>query len=258
MGAVLTSRSARDMIIEDPGGFCGYFGLTGDESAVLAAMAGDLTALMPGFVNKRERSLRTAFPVTLELLGDLGTPLVEDYSDMHAPTASLTEDTLRFGDFLLERTQERAAQARHGALIHDVNRYEQLRLRCCYTEGPLWPARETDPIDPQRIARDRGLWPHRSLSAGRFRADVRTVRTPRDLPRTRLDPANLLFVQRDADGQVIVLRVDDEGARAVELLLARPGELSAAAVTELASPGRSPEELLGKLIAQGVISGARS
>jgi hypothetical protein len=53
----------------------------------------------------------------------------------------------------------------------------------------------------------------------------------------------------------VTLRIDDEAARAVELIALRPGEVTAARIGELTGTSRSPEMLLGKLIAQGAISG---
>jgi hypothetical protein len=56
----------------------------------------------------------------------------------------------------------------------------------------------------------------------------------------------------------VVLRIDDETARAVELIALRPGEVSAAEIGEVIGSDRSPEVLLGKLIGQGAIRGAES
>src|SRR5215471_17053986 len=81
IGVVLTSRSARDMILEAPDSFAAHFDLVPAEAAALARMAGDLAQLTPGFLQKRERSLRRTFAITLSLMGDEATPLVEDYSD---------------------------------------------------------------------------------------------------------------------------------------------------------------------------------
>jgi len=257
MGAVLTSRSARDMILGDPDGFAGYFDLTTAEAAALAGMAGDLSALMPAFVHKREQGLRRPFGVTLSLLAQAGVILTEDYSDMYAPLESAVADALRFSDFLVEKTQELAEQLPYGAVILDVARFEQMRMRCFRTEGPLWPAPEEDPLDPRQIDPARPLWVHRSAAVRRFGWDVRTVRSARDLARLRPDPANLLCVQRDDDGEVVVLRIDGESAQAVERIAARPGEIRAAEIAGLAGSDRPPEALLGKLIAQGVIKGSQ-
>jgi hypothetical protein len=56
----------------------------------------------------------------------------------------------------------------------------------------------------------------------------------------------------------VVLRIDDESARAVELIALRPGEVNAAEIGEIIGSHRPAEALLGKLIAQGVIRGAES
>jgi hypothetical protein len=258
MGAVLTSRSARDMIIDDPEGFAGYFSLTTEESAALACMAVDLAALTPSFVRKREQGLRWPFSTTLFLLAEQGTILTEEYSDMYAPLESAAADSLRFADFLVEQTRELAEHIPYGDVILDVARLEQLRMQCYWTEGPLWPAREEDPLDPGRVDPVRPLWLHRSAAVRRFASDVRTVRSRQDLSRIRPDPANLLVIQRDADGEVVVLRVDDDSARALDLIAASQGEISAADMGRLGGPGRSPESLLGKLIAQGAIRGTQS
>src|SRR5215471_13049872 len=139
IGVVLTSRSARDMILEAPDSFAAHFDLVPAEAAALKVMATDLTTLMPGFVVKRERSLRRSFPVTLALLGAEATPLVEDYSDAFAPVDSSLEEWLRFGDFLVEETRELASELPYGDVIADVARFERLRLRSVIAEGPLWP-----------------------------------------------------------------------------------------------------------------------
>ena len=76
--------------------------------------------------------------------------------------------------------------------------------------------------------------------------------------------ADLLFDLILADGtsilrgEGVVVRTDDESARAVELIALRPGEVNAAELGEIIGSQRPPEALLGKLIAQGVIRGVGS
>jgi hypothetical protein len=256
IGVVLTSRSARDMILEAPDTFAAHFDLVPAEATALKVMADDLATLMPGFVIKRERSLRRSFAVTLALLGAEASPLIEDYSDAFAPVDSSLQEWLRFGDFVVEETRELAAELPYGDVIADVARFERLRLRSATTEGPLWPEPERDPLDPRRIDPGRALWLHRSAAVETFGWDVRTVRGPEILPRLRPDRANLLCFQRGEEGEGATLRIDDEAARAIELIALRPGEATAAMIGELTGTGRSPEMLLGKLIAQGAVRGA--
>jgi hypothetical protein len=256
IGVVLTSRSARDMILEAPDTFAAHFDLVPAEAAALKVMATDLTTLMPGFVVKRERSLRRSFPVTLTLLGPEATPLVEDYSDAFAPVDSSLEEWLRFGDFLVEETQELASELPYGDVIADVARFERLRLRSATTEGPLWPEPERVPLDPRRIDPGRALWVHRSATVETFGWDVRTVRNAQVLPRLRPDRASLLCFQGGEEGEVVILRIDDEAARAVELIALRPGEVTAAEIGKLTGTSRPVEMLLGKLVAQGAVRGA--
>jgi hypothetical protein len=258
MGAVLTSRSARDMIMDDPDSFAAYFSLTTEERAALAGMAADLACLTPSFVRKREQGLRWPFSTALFLLAEEGTILTEEYSDMYAPLESAAADALRFADFLVEQTRELAEHIPYGDVILDVARLEQLRMKCYWTEGPLWPAQEKDPLDPGEVDMARPLWLHRSAAVRRFGSDVRTVRSRQDLSRTRPDPTNLLVIQRDDDGEVLVLRVDNDSTHALELIAARQGEISATEIGRLAGFGRSAESLLGKLIAQGVVRGDQS
>jgi len=221
-------------------------------------MAADRVALMPSYLMKRERGLRRAFGITLSLLGEEATPLVEDYSDAYAPVDSSAAETLRFADFLVEEARELASSVPYGDIVADVARYERLRIRSFMTEGPLWPKPEQAPLDPRQIDRDRPLWLHRSAAVEAFGWDVRTVRSPAMLPRLRPDPANLLCFQRGEEGVGTVLRIDDESARAVELIALRPGEVTAAGIGEIIGSGRSPEALLGKLITQGAIKGGQS
>jgi hypothetical protein len=258
MGVVLTSRSARDMILEAPDSFAAHFDLTPAETTTLAEMASDLAGLMPGFVHKRERGLRRALGVTLSLLGDEATPLVEDYSDAYAPVDSSSAETLRFADFMVEETRELAGQLPYGHIIADVARFERQRIRSFSTEGPLWPEPERAPLDPRRIDRGRPLWLHRSASVEAYGWDVRTVRSPQVLPRVRPDPASLLCFLRGETGEGTVLRIDDQCARAVELIALRPGEITAAEIGEITGSKRVPEVLLGKLIAQGAVRGTES
>jgi hypothetical protein len=258
MGVVLTSRSARDMLLEAPDSYAAHFDLAPAEAALLAGMAADLVGLMPGFVQKRERSLRRTFAVTLSLLGAEATPLIEDYSDAYAPVDSSAAETLRFADFLVEEARELAGNLPYGNIVADVARYERLRIRSFMTEGPLWPKPEENPLDPRQVDRGRRLWLHRSAAVEAFGWDVRTVRSAQILPRLRPDPANLLCFQRGEEGEGTVLRLDDEAARAVELIALRPGEVTAAEICEIIESGRSPEALLGKLITQGAIRGAES
>jgi hypothetical protein len=255
MGVAVTSRSARDMLLEAPDTFAAHFDLVPAEAAALKVMAADLAALMPGFVVKRERSLRRSFPVTLALLGDEGTPLVEDYSDAFAPVDSMLEEWLRFGDFVVEETRDLASELPYGGIIADVARFERLRLRSVTTEGPLWPEPEREPLDPRRVDPGRALWLHRSAACETFGWDVRTVRTADILPRLRPDRASLLCFQRGESGEGVTLRIDDEAARAVELIALRPGEVTGAQISELTGTSRPVEMLLGKLIAQGAVRG---
>jgi len=246
------------MILEAPDSYAAHFDLDPAEAAALTRMAGDLAHLMPGFVQKRERGIRRAFAITLSLLGDEATPLVEDYSDAFAPVDSSAAETLRFGDFLVDETRELASEVPYGDIVADVACYERLRIRAFMAEGPLRPKAEEAPLDPHRIDPDRPLWLHRSAAVEAFGWDVRTVRGPQILPRLRPDPANLLCFQQGEEGEGVVLRIDDESARAVELIALRPGEVSAPEIGEIIGSSRSPEVLLGKLIARGVIKGARS
>lgn len=255
MGVVLTSRSARDMILEAPDEFTAHFDLAPQEAAALMVMANDLAQLMPGFVHKRERSLRRAFGTTLALLGDEAAALVEDYSEAYAPVDSLAAEMLRFADFVVEETRELASRLPYGDIVAEVARFERLRLRSFNAEGPLWPKPEEAPLDPRQIDRSRPLWLHRSAAVEAFGWDVRTVRSPQALPRLRPDPANLLCFQRGETGEGVVLRIDDEAARALELIALRPGEITTADIGELSGTSRSPEALIGKLIRQGVVRG---
>jgi hypothetical protein len=258
MGAALTSRSARDMVADDPGAFATHFGLTPAETAVLAGMAGDLADLTPGFVHKRERGLRQALGVTLSLLGGEAAALIEDYAELYAPLSSHAEETLRFADFLVAQARELVGDLAYGEVIADVANFERLRLRSFHAEGPLWPEPEKTPLDPGHIDPGRPLWLHRSAAVERFGWDVRSVRSPQALPRLRPDPANLLCVQREHDGEVLALRIGDEAARAVGLIAAQPGGLTAGQVMARTAPGRPPEEIIGKLIVQGAVRGEPS
>jgi hypothetical protein len=259
MGVALTSRSARDMVRDDPDSFAEHFNLAPAEAAALTLMASDLVDLMPGFVQKRERSLRQALRMTLGLLGnDEAADLIEDYSDAYAPVDSTAVDFLRFADFLVAETREIASRLPYGDIIADVARFERLRMRSFTAEGPLWPAAEEVPLNPRQIDQSRPLWLHRSAAVEAFGWDVRNARTRDILGRLRPDPANLLCFQRGDEGEGMTLRIDDEGARAVELIALRPGEMSASEIIETLGTSRSPEMLLGKLIAHGVIRGTKS
>jgi hypothetical protein len=258
MGVALTSRSGRDMILAAPDSYAAQFGLDPAETIVLARMAEDLASLMPGFVHKRERGLRRSFAVTLALLGDHVDALVEGYTDAFAPVESTAADFLRFADYLVEEIRELADRLPYAGLVADVARFERLRIRVFNAEGPLWPGPDQPPLDPRRVDPARLLWLHPSTAVAAFGWDVRTVRSAQILPRLRPDPTNLLCFQHGEEGEVVVLRIDDETARAVELIGSRPGQLSAETMGVITGSGRPPEVLLGKLIAQGVITGAQS
>jgi hypothetical protein len=258
MAAVLTSRSARDMILDAPDSYAAQFGLAPAESVALVRMAEDLADLMPGFVHKRERGLRGSFAVTLSLLEDNVDALVEGYSDAFAPVESTAADFLRFGDFLVEEIRGLADRLPYAGIVADVARLERLRIQVFNADGRLWPEPDQAPLDPRRVDPARPLWLHRSAAVEAFGWDVRTVRSAQMLPRLRPDPTNLLCFQRGDKGEVVVLRIDDETARAVEVIGSRPGQLSAETIAVITGSGRAPEALLGKLITQGVIAGAQS
>jgi len=249
MGAVLTSRTAKDLILASPGDFAAHFGLTGAEAASLAAMAGDLAVLMPGFVRKRERGLRQAMALTMSLLGAEATAVLEDYTEACPPAESVSADALGFAGYLIAQIGQLAGDFPFRDVIRDVARLEQMRLRAFHTEWPLRPR-----PDPVRLDEDCPLWLCRSAAIERFAFDVRTVRAGRPaemLARLRPDPANLLCFQRPDDGEVVVVRLDDEGAGTARLIGRRPGEFTARDLTAAAGPG------LAKLASLGVVSGNR-
>ena len=256
MGVVLTSRSARDMILEAPDTFAAHFDLVPAEAAALEAMAGDLATMMPGFVVKRERALRRALPRHLGCSARRRAPLVEDYSDAFAPVDSTLMRWLRFADFVVEETRELASELplrRHHRRRRPVR---AAAVAILHRRGAaLARGRNAEPLDPRRIDPGRALWLHRSAAVETFGWDVRTVRDPRSSRGLRPDRASLLCFQQGEEGEGVTLRIDDEAARAVELIALRPGEVTAEKIGELTGTSRPPEMLVGKLIAQGAVRG---
>jgi hypothetical protein len=257
MGVVLTSRSARNMIKQAPGEYATYFDLTATEAEALAGMADDLAEITPGFITKRERALRRQLHVTIALLGNWGGDLVGDYIEAFQPVDSIGADCLRFADYMVDQIPELADEVPYTPIITDVARLERMRARAFNTQWPLWPEPE-HPLNPRQIDPARTLWLLRSAAVEEFGCDVRAVRSAQMLPRLRPDPAHILCYQRMDDGEVTVLRVDDDTARAVEHIALRPGEFTAPQIGPLVGTTRTPEALLGKLITHGVIRGARS
>jgi hypothetical protein len=250
MGAVLTSRAARELILRSPAEFTAHFDLSAQEAARLAAMAGDLAALTPGFVRKRERGLIAAMPVTWSVLAGEADALASDYLESRAPAASASLDALAFADYLVAAVSRLPDGRQHKGVIVDVARLERLRLLVSGTEWPLWPAPDESPLHPRHLDPHRPLRLCPGAAVERFTFDVRTVRaaSPAEmLARLRPDQANLLCFQRPGDGEVVVRRIDDESARTVKLIGLRPGAVTAAGLGE---PGRSR---LAKLAALGVI-----
>jgi hypothetical protein len=259
MGAALTSRTARDLILGAPADFAAHFTLTEEETAQLAAMAADLAELMPGFVHKRERGLRRAMAVTLSVLPDEATALVEDYTEAFPPVDSAAADSLRFAGYLVSAISQLPDKFPNREIILDIARLERMRLRASHTEWPLRPESEQDPLDPRRLDEDRPLWLCRSAAIERFSFDVRTVRADRPAGthmRLRPDPACLLCFQRPGDGEVVVVRLDEESARMAELIARRPGDITARELTGAGS--RTSLPALGKLVSLGVVKEAAS
>ncbi len=261
MGAALTSRAARDLILRAPADFAAHFTLTAEETAQLAAMAADLAELMPGFVYKRERGLRRAMAITLSVLADEATVLVEDYvedyTEAFPPADSAAADSLRFADYLVSAISQLPDKYPHREITLDIARLEGMRLRAFHTEWPLRPEPEQDPLDPRQPDEDRPLWLCRSAAIERFGFDVRTVRADRQAgrhSRLRPDPACLLCFQRPGDGEVVVVRLDEESARMAELIARRPGDVTP---RELTGAGTS-RSALRKLVSLGVVRGAAS
>ncbi len=253
MGAVLTSHAARELVLRSAAEFTAHFDLSAQEAAALAAMAGDLAALTPGFVRKRERGLRAAMPVTWSVLASEAGKLAGDYLESRAPAASAALDALGFADYLVAAVSLLPDERQDKGVIVDVVRLERLRLLVSGTEWPLRPEPDEVPLDPRRIDPRRPLRLCPGAAVERFTFDVRTVRagSPAEMrARLRPDQANLLCFQRPADGEVVVRRIDDESARTVKLIGLRTGAVTAAGLGE---PGRSR---LGKLVALGVIKGA--
>jgi hypothetical protein len=242
--------------MEDPREYAEVFGLTEAELSSLSDMAADLAALMPSFVTKRERVLRRAMHLTLDLLDDdeLADLLLQEFSDTHPAIEKMTPEMLAFAAFLIAEIEARADSLPHGAALVDMARLECLRLRSFGTPTPLWPPIERDPLSSRGFDPLRRLQVHPTAAWDRFAYDLRSVRRPEDLGRVRPDPCDLIYFQWDKHGGLRVIRVAAELARALDLIAQQPdGMIAADVVREI---GSTYEAALGKLVRQGVLRSA--
>jgi hypothetical protein len=255
MGVALTSRSACQCLLDEPSEFLELFELDEHETHLLRDMANDLAALMPGFVVKRERSLRRALQLSLELLGDLGSGFIAGYCDAHPEVETMMPELVAFADFLIEETRLAADSIDFGAIIVDSARFERLRLLSFGTPGPLWPQTASGKGTAASLHQQMVLSVHPSARWDRFGWDLRSLRSRDDLWRMRVDPCVLLYFRWGAHGAQQAIRLDEETARAVDFLGGHPGTLSAADLCQEIGTERSPERLLGKLVTYGIVQG---
>lgn len=229
MAHVITSPSAALSFAADPAGMAAALGLIGEEAEVLAAMSGDLIALSPSFVNKRERTLRWWARRTLELLEDIGDGLLSDFIESSSPDDRPGSDLTAFADFLVERTASLVEELEFGELLAEMARYEQHWCRCFV--GATRPFGEhglqrTQTAGPQ-FDQDTSLRFAPGASLGHFGWDLRqtaafSVDALAVLPP---DPCDLLFFHTGRADGIRVVRV---------------GAIAAAALGRLAESGSRP------------------
>jgi hypothetical protein len=253
MGVALTCRSACAVLLENPLEYSDVFGLDNDEITTLTTMAADLAALMPGFVVKREKTLRRSLRLTLSLLGDEATAYVEEYSDEVPGHEKLMGDMIGFAEFVIEKAQAAGSSLAYGQIIVDVARFERLRLQCFGTGGALSISSPAPVPESKEFHHLGPLELHPSAVFDRFGWDLRSVRGRRDLARMHEDPCFMVFFQWGNDGAIRTLRLDDVTSRAVEFLGQQPGALSAGELCRAVGTDRSPLALLGKLVRQGAL-----
>ncbi len=251
MGVALTSRSRCARLVQAPAEYAAAFDLDEDERRALILMAGDLAALMPRFVAKRQRGLRHALPVTLQLAEESAGPgtiqsMLDRYCETQPPPPTRAADLMSFADFVAGETEFLAVGVPHGAVTAQMARFERLRLRASAAEGPLWPTDTT--AGPLRL--------HPSASWDTFRWDLRRLRHAQDIPALRAGPCVLLCIQRSEDGRIRSMRLDPAAGRIIEVIGRSREPLTASRACALPGTRERPDALLGRLIAEGVVVGA--
>lgn len=237
MAAVIGSRDASERFEEDPAAFATEFGLTESEAAMLHEMAGDLAELTSSFVSKRCNTLRWNARRTIELLGEEGAELVEDFVEESPMSGSFREDAAQFGDFVIEETAERADEAPWRQLIAEMAVFERHRsdsfwdatgslARGPHQNGSVSRADRLDPSSGRLVA---------GANLGHFTWDLRLpyrhrVRRLGTLPK---DPCWLLFFHSTREPVLRSIRLRPDEADLISAVVSGSGEAAPEKVGEL-------------------------
>jgi hypothetical protein len=258
MATVITSRAACGTYADNPQAFAASFDLDAAEVQSFVEMRDDLVSLMPGFVSKRQRSLRWNAQRTLTLLGATGRDLVGEYVDTYPATEDFREEAAAFSGFVVRRTAEMAGTTANGQLIAELARFDQLRSSAFWNAiGPLrderpdtTPGRRKESFDADRMIRLPG-----SANLARFSWDLRQVGRykPDSVGTLQRDPCELLFFHNGEANGVRVVRLRQDQADAVRYVIEHP---EMATPRTACGPDSDPERVLGKLLWQGAVEWA--
>jgi len=211
MARVITSRSTCESFAADPGAWAAAFGLARSDADHLVEMAGDLAALMPSFVNKRERSLRWGAQRTLDLLEDIGEEILHDFMESSSPDDRPGVELAAFVDFVVDRTASLVEELEYGELLADLARFE--RHRCLCFLGATWSNGErrlgSQQATVQKFDPDRNVRLMPGASLGHFSWDLRQTRAFSADAMAVLppDPCDLLFFHNGMPDGIRILRL---------------------------------------------------
>jgi hypothetical protein len=257
MAAVIGSRYARDRFADDPFAFATEFSLEPVECEMLLEMGSDLTALTDSFVSKRSGTLRWNARRTINLLGQEGESLVEEFVETHPASDRFRLEAARFGDFVVERVEERQDGTQRARVIAEMARFERHR------SDSFWDA--TKPTEPEEATSVPGAGRHHSgavrlragANVGQFNWDLRLLyhRDIEPWSLLRPDPCPLLFFHNGRSDGMRIIRLRPEEALVVGAIGPRDAE-PVDALREAIVGDVDVDHLLDRLAGQEVVAWA--
>jgi hypothetical protein len=244
MAAVIASRDASERFAESPSDFGREFGLAPSEIAMLVEMGDDLTSLTSAFVAKRRSTLRWNARRTLELLGDEGERLLDDFVEENPQSERFRQDATAFGDFVIAETAERETRSAIDRIIAEMARFEQHR------SNSFWDATATIGEDPRLAPHEKPQTVRLVAGAnvGRFDYDMRLPYRRDVIPWELLptDPCCLLFFHSRHQAVLRTLRLAPLDAEVVSALPAGV-TVDVSSIRESAPDGVDVDHLLRTL-----------
>jgi hypothetical protein len=221
MAAVITSQDASERFVESPHDFGGEFALVPSEIAMLVEMGDDLTSLTAAFVNKRRTTLRWNARRTLELLGDEGEEVLDDFIEENPQTDSFRNDAASFGDFVVARTAMRPGKLVVDRIIAEMARFERHRSDSFWNAATGVGDRARSASASDGLEHSEAVVLVAGANIGQFSLDLRLPYRRTVTPWYLLppDPCHLLFFHSHQRAQLRTIRLRPAAAEVLRSVL---------------------------------------